>query len=319
MKSIKESYLFKLQDKTYDLEKKMIAYQPSLDDLDLELIDEPLTTIRKRFNGYPARNIILNDLGLSIKPIFNKERIHIPVLLPAYLMNNPHPKGDLDRVIAIVNLTNYARYNNKDNLLDIEPRQLFALLQTGESLLTCIKKWNSITMSQNICKVGSLIYSRFFIKVLDKMFAVNFDRVKADKIKFVASKFFLINMLEKNSSSDIINNMAYGNCTGNTSRNTINQFNEDFNPNAYLNFANLLQQLALEVEGLGALTVRTFLDTAMKLYGQSVVLAFDYFPMFLHMVFSVVIGARFNSEFVLEGVLGREADILYNDFNNFMR
>jgi len=82
----------------------------------------------------------------------------------------------------------------------------------------------------------------------------------------------------------------------------------------------LMQQLQLHVDGLGKLTTRGFLQTAMSMYQPSIELAFDYFPMFLHAVSSVVIGARFNNEFVLENVIGKEADQFYNEFvSSFMR
>lgn len=318
MKSITESYLFKKQDEIRNIKKKFMSYDPSMDNLDINLLEEQLLTIRKRFN-YPAKNIILDDLGKTIIPIYNLDRMVIPSYIPAFLTINRYAKSNDDRVIAVVNLGNYGSLNKKTNLFEIDNRKLFGLLQTGEVMLTCFKKWNSITMSQSICKLGSLLYSRMFVKVLDKMFAVNFDPVKADKIKFVASKFFLINMLEKNSSSTLINNIAYSNCTNGTVRNTINIFDEEFNPIAYENFANLLQQIQLNIEGCGGLSVRTFIDTYAKMYGQNTLLAFDYFPFFLHTVFSVVIGARMNMEFVLEGVFGKEAMDFYNEFINFMR
>ena len=317
MKPIKDTFLFQMQDKSISLKSKMLSYDPVLDDVSIESIDEQLTTIKRRFN-YPAKNIILDDISIRIKPIYNKDRITIPSYLPAYIIVNPKPTSERDRVIAIVNLTNHASKAKDSDLLNIDPKQLFCLLQAGEILLTCYDNWNSITLNQNICKNGALIYSRMFIKILDKMFAVNFDPIKADKIKFVASKFFLLNLLGR-TQSETIDNMAYSTCTNGTLRNTINQFNEEFNINAYKRFDYFIQQIQLSLDGLYSLTVRTFIDQSLKMYGPSVVLAWEYFPMFIHIVSSVVIGARFTNESTLEPVLGKEADRLYNDFVGFMR
>lgn len=319
MKPIKDLFLFKMCDKSSDLKKKMLNYEPRLDDLNLELIEDQMNTIQKRYN-YPAKNIILPEVGNTIIPIYNKTRLSVPNYLPSYLMVNPQPNSaGTNKVIAIVNLNSYGIINKKTSLMDIDERKLFGLLQCGEIFLTCYRRWNSITMNQTMCKLGSLIYSRMIVKVLDKMYAVNLDPIKADKVKFVASKFFLVNMLEKNSGAETINNMAYANCTNGTSRNTINKFNEDFNPAAYANFGNFIQQLSMEIDGMANLTVRTFLDTALKLYGSATLFAYEYLPMFLHTVFSVVIGCRFNQDFVLENILGREADQLYNTFVGLMR
>ena len=317
MKSIKDTFLFKMQDKASSLKDKMTSYNPSLDNIDLDMLEEPLNVISKRFN-YPAKNIILHELNNSIVPIYNKDRVSLPSYIPAYLYNN-RVNSSINQVIAIVNLTNYAKYNKTANALDIEPQKLFSQLQCGEILLTCFYKWNSISMSQSICKLSSLIYSRLFVKILDRMFAVNFDPIKADKIKFIVSKFFLLNLLEKTSSGDVINNMAYANCTNGTTKNTISVFSDSLNPVIYNDFACLIQQLALSIEGMGGITVRTFIDTTVQMYGSTFLLAFEYFPFFLYNVFGVVTGANINKEFVLENVIGKEADRLYTEFVSLMR
>jgi len=317
VKSLKDTFLFSMQDKSTALKAKMLNYDPTLDDVSQEQLEEQLLIIQRRFN-YPAKNIILSDFGVKIKPVFNKDRITIPSYLPSYLMNNRNYNSDYDKIIAIVNLTNYATKSKDSNVINIDPKQLFALLQTGEILLTCYDKWHSITLNQDINKLGAAIYSRMFVKVLDKMFAVNYDPIKADKLKFVASKFFLLNMLER-SQTDTIDNLAYSTCTNNTTRNTINQFNEEFSSNAYKRFDYLIQQIQLSFDGLHNITVRTFIDQSIGMYGSSIILAWEFFPSFMNVISSTVIGGRLVNEAILEPVLGRDADKLYNDFTAFMR
>ena len=320
MKPIKDTFIFKMQDKAVSIKSKMITYNPSLDDISMESIDEQILTIRKRYN-YPAKNVILNDLGITIKPIFNKERITIPSYLPSYLLVNQYSSdraGGDDKIIAVVNLTNYATYDKTKENLNIDAKQLFGLLQCGEILLTCLRKWNTITINQTINKLGSQIYSRMFVKILDKMYAVNYDPIKADKIKFLAAKFFLVNMLER-TNTETIDNIAYSSCTNNTTRNTINQFSEDIPTTIYNSFEHIITQLPLYIDGLHGLTVRTFLDQSMRMYGTAILFAWEYFPMFIHSVASVVIGARLVRENVLEGIIGKEADTIYNEFVGLMR
>ena len=71
------------------------------DDVSLNLLEEQLMTIKKRFN-YPAKNIILSETGNTIRPVFNKERMVLPTYSPAFLTVNQYPKSPDDKVIAIV-------------------------------------------------------------------------------------------------------------------------------------------------------------------------------------------------------------------------
>jgi len=317
MKSIRDTFIFKMQNKDSGLKKKMMQYDTNLDDLDLKLIEDQLSTIKKRFNGYPVRNIILDNVANGIiVPIYNKDHIKIVNCVPSYL----YVKNDINnnkKVVALVNLTNYATLDKDSNYLKIEPRTLFGLLQSGQILITCRDKWNSISINQNICKLGSAIYSRMVLKVLDKMFAVNYDPIKADKIKFLASKFFLINMMEKKDGK-IVNDLSFGNITNNTTRNTIDIYSEEVNPKAFEDLQYFIMELS-KLDGLGNLKIRTFLDVALQLYGVPILFAFEYLPLFFHNVFSVVIGCKFNKEFVLENVFGKDAEVLYNTFTDIIR
>lgn len=315
MKSLNSTFLFKMQDKTVDLKRKLLDYNEATDNIPISMISEDLSIIQKRYN-YPLKNRVIKDLTNNIVvPVYNKDRIKIPTFIPCYLYRNN--KGD---VIVVVNLTNHGRVNkDSEDYLDIDTKQLFSLLQTGTAMYSCFEKWNSISMNQTMCKQGSMLYSKMFNKIMDRMYAVNINPIKSDKIHYISAKFFLLNMMEKSASSDFINNIAYSCCSNGTTRSTIDNFNDDIDPEAFKSFDKFIKEVSILIEGFGSLTIRTFLDSAIKMYGTSTILAWEYYPMFLHTIFSVCVGAHMNSEFIFENLWGKDADNYYNEFVNITR
>lgn len=312
MKLIKDTFLFQFQDKASNLKDKMLSYTPSLDNLDLALLEDEMNTISKRFS-FPLKNKIVDDVTSKnrVVPVFNKDRIKIPTFIPAYLYNYD------GKVISIVNLTTYGA-KTKEGEFHIDTRQLFACLQTGSIILGCYENWNSITMNQTIVKLGALSYAKIFTKVLDKMFAINLDPIKADKAKFIAAKFFLTNMLGK-SNGETVNNLAYSTCLNGTTRATILSFENSLPENAYNRLDDFINAITIALEGCHTLTIRTFLDTYIKMFGISSIFALEYLPYFFHMLFSVAVGAHLNSEYLIENLIGKDLDKLYNEVANILR
>jgi hypothetical protein len=312
MKLLKDTFLFEFQDKASGLRERMTSYNPTMDNLDIKLIEDELNVIQKRFS-FPLKNRVIDDLVSKNRTIavYNKDRVKVPTFVPAYLYNNN------GKPVSLVNLTNYGA-KTKEGEFVIDTRQLFAVLQTGTVLLGCYENWNAITMNQTVSKLGASIYSRIFSKVLDKMFAVNLDPIKADKVKYITSKFYLLNLLGK-SNGETVSNIAYSTCLNGTTRTTITAFEQSMPENSYARLDNFIQAIATVLEGCHTLTVRTFLDTYIKMYGTSAIFALEYFPYLCHMLFSVAVGAHLNSEYLIENLIGRELDKFYNEVANIIR
>ena len=310
MQLIKDTFLFEFYDKAVDLRGKMLQYSPVLDNLDKKLLEDELYTISKRYN-YPIKNKVISDIesGLIV-PVLNKERVKLPTALPAYLYK------DQDKIVAVVNFTNYVS-KTMDDTLHGDTRQIFACLQTGTITLGCFHKWNQIVSNQEVNKLGALMYAKMFVKVLDKMFAVNLDNIKADKLKFIAARFYIEKLLGKPWSESAMNTCLT--VCSNTTRNTIISFNNELNPKAFDRLDNLIEMISERIEGCSGLTIRAFLDTFMRMYGTSAIFALEYLPLFFHAIFSVAVGAHLNSEFMIESLMGKDIERLYNAVSNIIR
>lgn len=310
MKLLKDTFLFEFYNKSTNLRERMSVYSPILDNLPKELLQDDIRTIQKRYN-YPIKNRVIDDLNKNrLVPILNKERVKIPTAIPAYLYN------DRGNVVAIVNFSNYLS-KTQDNIIHGDTRQIFACLQTGSILLGCYEKWNTLVSNQEICKLGTLMYTKIFTKVLDKLFAVNIDSIKSDKIKFIAARFFVTTLLGK-PFTDSTMNLCLSVCS-NTTKNTIISFSDTLKEESFERLDKVIELISENIEGCSALNVRTFLESFMRMYGTSSIFALEYLPYFFHMVFSVAVGAHLNSEFIIEGLLGKDIDKLYNAVSNILR
>lgn len=303
-----------MQDKALNLKNIMNAYSPNLDDLDIKAVEEDLNTIKKRYN-YPLKNKTIDNLDKGlIQPIFNNERSKIPSCIPSYLIVSPKTK----QPTALFNLTPYGVLTKKSGEMHIDTRQLYAMAENATITLGCFKNWNALTMNQAVLKQGAMMYSKIFCKVLDKMFALNLSVIKSDKVRYYAAKFFLINIMEKPQGSTV-DSIAYNCCVGGTTMATIRNDESTFPQGAYESYETFIKALSESIEGFGNLSVRNYLDSYIKMYGPSTVMALEYFPAFCFMIFSAVVGAHLNAEFVLVNLLAKDMDKFYNDVANIVK
>lgn len=314
MKSLQNCTIFQMQDKSLNLTERVKAYDLNTDTLDTKYLIDDLNVIQKRYT-FPLKNKVLADYAAGeIKPIFNKDRTPVPSSLTQWLTMDQRA----GKPVCVFNLTLYGIMNKEKTNFSINTRQLYNLMQSATFTLGCMKKWNSITVNQSVLKLGASMYSKIFTKVLDRMFAVNLEPMKSDKIKFISAKFFLRNIMEK-PETQTINSIAYSCCTGGTTLNTIQMFDSSFNQEAFKDLESFLNELALKVDGLNTLSVRGYIDSYMRMYGLNSLLALEYFPAFVHMVTSPIIGSHINNEQVIEGLLGKEMDKFYNEISNIVK
>jgi hypothetical protein len=297
-------------DKKNDLTGEILGISLNADKLELSELDENISIINRRFN-YLMKNKVLNDLQVgNVIPVFNTYKINLPHFLPVFsMMSNNKP-------ISVVNLTNYGR-KDKDKLFNIDNRTLFALLQTGTVARETILNWNQVSMNTTIIKNSAIIYSKMFSKVLDKMFAINLDRLMADTIYYLTAKFFLLFQMEK-KENEITNNIAYQAINNDSTKNIIFSTDSGFTEDAYSDLNSFVENLST-INGLSKLTTRGFIENWMMMYGDSTVFALEYFPLFCHAIFSAMINAHLNKEFVIEPLASKETTSLYNELGRIFR
>lgn len=303
MKLLKDCIMYQEMESKGNISRDIMGYNQMTYDLDLNLIEENLREIRKKYTKYASRNYILKALeNKTLIPVYNKQVV-IPSSIPCFF-NKQNGK-----LRAICNLSNYGILNKDNTILEINTKMLYSILEMGLISLGYLETASSLSMNQVIEKQGAIIYSTLFTRILDKDFSINLDPVLSDKMTFVAAKFYLISVLGRKPTQSV-NQLAYSCIKNKTTQTTISTFDEELNQECYTSLDKLLEEIANKVPQLRNLTLRSFYYRYSRDYGPSTVLALEYFPCFFYLVSNTVYANGINNSLVIETAFGRDAMIL---------
>lgn len=308
-KTLNDTFIFNHYDK--NLKSNIIKFIDSADEVSYDEISDYIYEIDKRFT-FSLKPQILADLKAGkVTPIYNNSAsLRIPSSIPSILTIKN------GKIRCFVNLNNYATKDREGKIV-IDTNKLFVLLQSGEVYALTYQYFPSIQRDSGIINYGSEIYSKLFTNILNKKFAINLDENKHSQVIFLASKFFLLNLLGKEPSEEV-DNYALKNCRVNSPY-VINAVNKSITIKEYNGLETFIEALSKNIKGLEKLTVRGYLDNFVNAYGPSTLLSLEFLPFFFNTVFSVIIGAFVNQQYVLENLFGNTADKLYNRFTNITR
>jgi len=310
MKKITDSALFREVTSNTSVINSIKSIYIDRDKLDLGKLDEAINIINRRMTFATKGKVMsyLNngDIILISNPL---------IKLPKYL--NTLGKVYGNKVVAIVDIANYASLNKTAESYDIYPKTLFSLAQNGAVLLELVNNWNRYTSNTSIIKNGAIVYSKLVGKVMDKLFAIGIDNFKQDEIHFFLAKFFLLNLCGK-ANSETIDNISYNACTNKSSLKLIKEEEKKFDKDAYEDIFKFFESLKY-VKGMQDLNVRSFIENWARMYGESTLLALDYLPSFISMIFSSVVNGNIAKDYIIESVVGKYVSPIYTEFSKLLR
>lgn len=307
MKKLSDSSLFKEMLAGPKLTKNIQGINLDRDRIPLANLSEQLNTINKKMN-FSTKGQVFSYLNNGSIVLFNNPEVSLPKYLATF------GKMGQNGLISVVDLSKYAVV--RENSIDVFPRTLYGLLQNAMVLLELSNNWNKYTMNIDFIKNSAISYSKLVGKVLDKTFAINIEPVKSDLIHFYLAKFFLINMCEK-SNNETTNNIAYKSCFNGTKLEMILEEEKQFDENVYESIFNLFLNLK-KLNGLENLKIRSFVENWVRMYGEGTILALDYLPAFVGMIFSVAIGAGLHKDHLIDSVSSRSNAKMLFDFGKLI-
>jgi len=318
MKSLSNTFLFNLEDKSLDLKKKIQSCTGSTFVIPASKVEDQLNVINKRFN-FPYKLRVMTGISNgSIQMLYsNLSQFTLPSFIPTVLNVKD------GKVQAMCFLSKYGIKEGKNESFDylkIDPRTLFAMLQAGSIYLGIYKNFNTVSSNQVINDLGCQMYASLVGKVLDKMYAVNLNPVKADRVRFLLGKFFLINMLERPNNTTT-NENAYHCCKNKTNKEQIMAWEKEtiHADVAYSDLNNFVLNALNLVDGLEACTVRSLLNNYIQMYGPASTMSLEFFPYFCIMISNVAVGAKINADYLIESVVGKHIDKFYNQLAELTR
>lgn len=275
-------------------------------------MQEAFMMIDKNFK-FALKNRVMKALeGGQIVMIYAPNNVRMPQAIPWFLT-----RGSNGDIVAVVCIDIYGSRGKESRDIKIDPRKLYCLLEAA--YVGRMSYFNSKTMAQrsSILTHGSSIYANMFVRVLNKKYALNVNKDKLNKVLFLASKFFLINLLgmHNNQTTD---NYALKSCK-NPNNMLIQQMSDSFKDSDYADLSSFIIALSTNPHTkdlVPGLTVRSYLEQFIFMYDGSALLSLESFPYFLYNVLSVTHGAYLNNQYNLENIVGPYGAKIYIDISN---
>ena len=306
-KSLESSFIYNHLNRSNGLTDNIAALLHSGKVLTKEELDEPLMIITKNFK-FPFKYKVLDAFESGEIKVIYGDKIKLPTCLPFFLT-----KSKSNKIIAVVVANIYGTYDEQNKSLKIDPKKLYCIMESAYLAKLCYINSKQLSTRTLLLSGGSSIYSAMFTRVLNKKYALNVDKSKMNKVIFLSSKFYLINIMGL-QDSDMVFNYAIKNCV-NGNIYSLKEVNDMLTIDDYASIETFIQALSRPELGLRLkdLTVRNYLEAFINMYEASCLLSLESFYYFMYNIFSVTNGAYINNQYVLEDIVGNTGVKIYNE------
>ena len=235
----------------------------------------------------------------------------IPTCLPFILV----PSNGNIKAIAIID--NYATMDKDTALIDIDTQKLYTFLETAYIARAIQLGFRKIRSHTSMYTNGSSIYAHMFTRLLNKRYALNINKSAYQKIIFLSSKFFMLNLLQLPDST-MIDNYALRDAKD-IDKMSISRLEEAImsssDGHAYDDIAQFIKGVAgcghLVTNGLNQLEVRSYMTDFIRMYGNSALFGLEHLSYFIFNIFSTMNGAFLNNQYAFKDIIGKSGSDLY--------
>lgn len=307
LKQVQDTFLFKHLNRNDRMNRDIMEIITKGDRISEKNLEEPLMTIRRNYK-YPLKNEVLLTLQSGqITLLYAPPGIKLPTCMPWFLT-----KDSSGNIIAVVSVDVYASRNHDTGDVNIEPKKLYALMEGAYLGILAVENYQALKVRADIIQYGSNIYANMILRVLNKKYSLNIDRNRENRIIFLASKFFMINLLGM-EPSDKVYNYALKNCKS-PNQLILSDLDDNFPESAFNDFASFVKELSENSQTssmLPGLSVRGLLEQIILMYDSTIVLGLESFPYFLYNINLVVSGSYMNNQYILENIVDSMGAKLY--------
>lgn len=303
LKSLQDTYIYKQLNNGNTVTHSISHALQHGTQINKSNLEEAFIVINKNFK-FPLKYPVLKALEDGEIILMRVDGKPLPPAMPFFLTQMG------GKVVAVISISTYGTYREDTKQVDIDPKTLYCLLEgayLARHMTTDVKGITSRAAS-----LSSEIYARMFVRILNKKYALNTDRTKMNKVMYIVSKFFLINILGMENNS-MVTNYAIKNCVQ-VNQVMIRELDENINPSVFESLPNLIQ--FLEQNGFGGLTVRGFMEQWIYMFGPASLLALESYQYFIYNINSVTTGAYINNQYILEDIVGQSGSKIYIDLAN---
>ena len=271
-------------------------------------LEEQFLVISKNFK-YPLKFRILDEVEKGkLIMIYSPPNVKLPLSIPFFLTKN-----ESHEVVGVVCVDLFGTKNKQGTSISIETKKLYTLLEAAYFAKLCYYYPKQISSRNTVITNGSLIYSNMILRVFNKKYALNIDKSKVNKLLFLASKFYMINLLGL-GDNETTRNYALKSCVA-PNKYVLDEVNEIFKTEYFTDFSTFISGLKNPDLGfkLKDLQVRGFLESYIAMYESAALMGLESFPYFFYNVLAVTNGAYMNNQYILEDIVDIGGAKIYTD------
>lgn len=307
-KTSDKSYIFNMLNKDSRINNSIKDMIQKGKPVEPAQIEEQLMIINKRFK-MPLKNKVLEAYKQGkIKLMLTPEgSTQLPSAMPFFLMKSG------GQIIAVVVADIFGNVLQTGDL-SIDAKKLYVLMESAYMALEYTAYADRYNTNGNIINYGAKIYANMFIKPINRKYNINVDRVKSQKILFMAAKFYLINILGMNiTNEEMINNIAKKAAKVNNPL-LIDDVVNDVDIMSYRDINSFITMIANSDLNLGLekMNIRGYLESYMQMYGGSALLALELFPYLMFNISSALQGGFLNNQYMFEDIIEKDGVRMYN-------
>lgn len=159
-----------------------------------------------------------------------------------------------------------------------------------------------ILLNHSIIEDGSFIFAKLFTNIIDFLFKIGNIGNEKGKVLYLSSMYYNVNILKKDitpSTRSLARRIS--GLTDREEKILLLQFNEE---KGYVNIFEFISEIADTLK-LSKLTIDTFIERWIFIYGTGTQFALELFPAFSAMITNAYIGCYINNQKTIEKITGR--------------
>lgn len=295
MKTYSSTYLY---TKFPNFEKTMIDFIMKSDEIDKK--SEKFDDIKADFKRRQVSNNLVKILESNRVVLLYNSSGTIRALKT--IVSKDLRNGTNDKVVY-VDCTNLISVNKESGMYVCSNiNVLISYIVDAMVALIYTEKPNMLTNNHDIREIGAMAFSSLFTHIIDYICKVSIAGNNKDKCNYMASKYFLVNILGLDPQSDAVSTISKK-ISGLSDR-EIDVIKVLADDDCYDNIKNFINSVA-QVVKYPKLTIDIFLEKWLFKYGEGTMFALEYFPAFSNMLTDAYVGAYINNQNTIEQVANR--------------
>lgn len=312
MKTLKDCEITDIIDTKYDVVKTLSLFKDSDGVIPNSKLQHYLDAINRKFK-YALTDKVVNNVEKGIVRAVYSPELNLPKFLPVWSKK----KGS--DIITYVNLTPYRgiRFDTK-GFLDGDIRTIYSMLQAGTIVNSYYNNYKRLIGNIGFLRYCMTAYTKLFIKVLDRLYGIKLNNLKANTLAFLVAKFFLINICGK-EDNEATGNIAFNVCEKATNVKLIKGFDKPYKSEViYKSLGNFIDFLSTHEDMVRKLSMREFYQSWIVMYDFSTLLSIELLEHLIILVGHVNVGSNINKVTVLDNLLKTESLKIYNEFSSLV-